>query len=112
MFIGAICDVAPFFLLIVGTVGMLYGGLVTRQKRRSSAASYLWSSGSSLAASLSENCWCCASYDHLLRQHSTVDLGRRQLLGVGDAITEYVASLELTRQQYFLYVFLLLTVLG
>jgi tripartite ATP-independent transporter DctM subunit len=117
--IGAIGEVAPFFILIGGTIGTLYSGLVTTTE----AATVGCILAALLGFAFGELTW-----GKLLvaTRVTIIFVGNILFLilaayifsasisfsGVGDAITEFVTGLELTRFQFFLCVFVLLTILG
>lgn len=117
--VRALGQVSPFFILIAGTIGVLYAGIVTTTE----AATI----GCLLAAVLGfvfgELNW--RGIVQALNQ-TIVFVGNILYLilaaflfsaavsfsGVSDLITTFVLSMELTRLEFFLWVFVLLTVLG
>ena len=115
----AIGDVTPFFLLIGGTVGMLYGGFVTTTEAATIgcilsviigfvAGDLTWSK----LMQATRSTIVFVGNILLLILAAFIFSAAVSFSGIGDAITQFVASLELTRLQFFLCVFLLLTVLG
>ncbi|WP_142850302.1 TRAP transporter large permease [Telmatospirillum sp. J64-1] len=118
-FIKALGEVAPFILLIGGTIGLLYGGFVTTTE----AATI----GCSLAIIIGF-VFGNLTWSKLLQaaRVTIIFVGNILFLvlaayifsaavsfsGIGEDITEFVTGLELTRLQFFLCVFLLLTLLG
>lgn len=118
-FMGAMGDVAPFFLLIGGTIGMLYGGFVTTTEAAtigcilSVVIGFVFGDltfGKLLEATRLTITFCGNIL--LLILAAFIFSASVSFSGVGDAITQYVAGLELSRLQFFLCVFLLLTLLG
>jgi C4-dicarboxylate transporter, DctM subunit len=111
--------VAPFGLLIGGTVGLLYGGFVTTTEAATIGCvlaiiiGFIFGDltfGKLVQAARLTIIFCGNIL--LLILAAYIFSASVSFSGVGDQITEFVAGLDLTRLQFFLCVFLLLTLLG
>jgi C4-dicarboxylate transporter, DctM subunit len=112
-------DIAPFFLLVGGTIGLLYGGYVTTTEAATIGC---------LLAILIGYVFGELNLSKLLHAaRTTVNFCGNILMlilaayifsaavsfsGVGLQIVDFVAGLNLTRLEFFLCVFVLLTILG
>ena len=117
--VGAVLEIAPFLVLIGGTMGFLYAGLVTTTE----AATIGCILATILGFAFGDLTW----RKLYLAVHLTITFVGNILFlvlaafifsaavsfsGMSDALTAYVAGLELTRFEFFLCVFVILTVLG
>jgi C4-dicarboxylate transporter, DctM subunit len=115
----ALIDVLPFALLIGGTLGGIYAGLVTTTEGATI--------GCSLAILLGAVFGNLTPRDVLAAMNSTIRFSGNILFiiftayifsyaisfaGVGEKVTAFVVSLHLTRLEFFFVLFLLYTVLG
>lgn len=115
----ALGQVSPFFILIAGTIGVLYAGIVTTTE----AATIGCLLAAVLGVVFGELTW--RGLVDALNQ-TIIFVGNILYLilmaflfsaavsfsGVSDFITQFIVGMELTRLQFFLSVFLLLTILG
>src|SRR6478609_3833501 len=118
-FLRAIADVAPFALLITGTLGGIYAGLVTTTEGATI--------GCLLAIVLGAVFGKLTPRLFVEAMHNTVKFSGNILLiiltayifsyaisfaGVGEKVTAFVVGLKLNRLEFFLALFILYTVLG
>ncbi len=117
--IGAIADIAPFFVLIAGTLGGLYFGVVTTTE-----AAVI---GCFLSILLGTVFGDLTVKKLIAAMHSTVNFSGNILFlifaayvfsyaisfaGIGEKLTEYIVGLQLSKLQFYLVLFALFTVLG
>jgi tripartite ATP-independent transporter DctM subunit len=118
-FFRALADVLPFALLITGTLGGIYAGLVTTTEGATI--------GCLLAIFLGAVFGNLTPRVFVEAMHNTVKFSGNILLiiltayifsyaisfaGVGEKVTEFVVGLKLNRLEFFLALFILYTVLG
>jgi tripartite ATP-independent transporter DctM subunit len=115
----AIADVAPFFVLIIGTLGGLYFGVVTTTE----AAVIGCFLSILLGAMFGDLTW----KKLIEAMHSTVNFSGNILFlifaayvfsyaisfaGVGEKLTEFIVGMQLATYQFYAVLFVLFTVLG
>jgi C4-dicarboxylate transporter, DctM subunit len=115
----ALADIAPFFVLIFGTLGGLYFGVVTTTE-----AAVI---GCFLSLLLGFVFGDLTVKRVIEAMHSTVNFSGNILFlifaayifsyaisfaGIGEKLTEYIVSLQLSKLQFYLVLFALFTVLG
>jgi len=118
-FFHALFDVAPFALLITGTLGGIYAGLVTTTEGATI--------GCLLAIVLGATFGKLTLRVFVEAMHNTIKFSGNILLiiltayifsyaisfaGVGEKVTEFVVGLKLNRLEFFLALFILYTALG
>jgi C4-dicarboxylate transporter DctM subunit len=118
-FFGALGDVLPFAILITGTLGGIYAGLVTTTEGATI--------GCLLAIFLGMTWGTLTPRLFVEAMHNTVKFSGNILLiiltayifsyaisfaGVGEKVTEFVVGLKLNRLEFFLALFILYTILG
>ena len=118
-FLRALADVAPFALLITGTLGGIYAGLVTTTEGATI--------GCLLAILLGATFGNLTPRVFVEAMHNTIKFSGNILLiiltayifsyaisfaGVGEKVTEFVVGLKLNRLEFFLALFILYTALG
>lgn len=118
-FVGAVLEIAPFLVLIGGTMGFLYAGLVTTTEAATIGC---------ILATILGFVFGDLTFGKLYTAiHLTITFVGNILFlvlaafifsaavsfsGMSDALTAFVAGLELSRFEFFLCVFVILTVLG
>jgi len=118
-FIRAVADIAPFFVLILGTLGGLYFGVVTTTE-----AAVIGCFLSILLGALFGD----LTVKKLIEaMHSTVNFTGNILFlifaayvfsyaisfaGIGEKLTEFIVGMQLSKLQFYLVLFALFTVLG
>jgi C4-dicarboxylate transporter DctM subunit len=117
--IAALADVLPFAILITGTLGGIYAGLVTTTEGATI--------GCSLAIILGALSGGLTLRGLVQAMHNTIKFSGNILFiiftayvfsyaisfaGIGERVTEFIVGLHLSRLEFFLALFILYTVLG
>lgn len=116
---SALFQILPFVILIVGTIGTLYFGIVTTTEAATIGCilavllGYLFGDldGQGIVRALDQTIIFCGNILFLILA-AFLFSAAVSFSGVGDAITQFVVGMELSRIEWLLSVFLLLTVLG
>lgn len=115
----ALGQVSPFFILIAGTIGVLYAGIVTTTEAATIGCLLAVVLGvifgeltwRGLVDALNQTIIFVGNILYLILM-AFLFSAAVSFSGVSDFITQFIVGMELTRLQFFLSVFLLLTILG
>ncbi len=118
-FFGALADVLPFAILIAGTLGGIYAGLVTTTEGATIGCSLAILLGA-IFGELTPGKLIAAMYSTIKFSGNILFIIFAAYLfsyaisfaGVGEKLTAFIVSLHLSRLEFFLALFVLYTVLG
>ena len=117
--IAALADVLPFAILIAGTLGGIYAGLVTTTEGATIGCSLAIILGASVG-NLTLNSLIAAMYSTIKFSGNILFIILTAYIfsyaisfaGVGEKVTAFIVGLQLSRLEFFLALFILYTVLG
>ena len=118
-YVRAIADVAPFVLLIGGTLGSLYAGIATTTEAATIGCVIALVMGLArralglrkLLAALENAAWLSVNILFIVLA-AFIFSSATSFSGINTMVSSYIISLDLSRDQFFIAVFLLFTVMG